>query len=171
MNFDGFSSRRLVAVLLGLALAGCASFGAPESGQDSLAAVIGYHQSLGRMSAGEQARQRSTLGGHPVTPANQVRLAMLLATPRQGAEYGRAIGLLEGVLKSSDAQAVALHPLARLLAEQYGERQRLDGLLDRQAQQLKESQRQTAELQEKLDSLADIERTLSSRPGSRGGRK
>ena len=44
------------------------------------------------------------------------------------------------------------------------QRQRLESQLDKQAQQLKDSQRKVSELQDKIDSLADIERTLPQRP-------
>jgi len=64
-----------------------------------------------------------------------------------------------------------LQPLARLLAEQLQERQRLENTaerltqqLERAGQQLKDSQKQGEQLQEKLDALTEIERTLSARP-------
>lgn len=109
------------------------------------------------------------LAAQPATPNIQIRQAMLLGHPRSGLDSGRALALLEGLLKSTDPAAVELQPLARLLADQYAERLRLDSQLDRQGGQLKESQRKAQELQEKLDSLADIERTLTPPPRSGKG--
>ena len=63
------------------------------------------------------------------------------------------------------------HPLARQVADNYQERLKLESQLDRQGQQLKESQRKASELQDKLDSLADIERTLTPRPRAIGGKR
>lgn len=134
---------------------------------------------LGRLNAAEMAKERSALAAQQATPNIQIRQAMLLGHPRSGLDSGRALALLEGLLKSSDPAAVELQPLARLLADQYAERLRLDSQLDRQggqlkesqrkAQELQESQRKAQELQEKLDSLADIERTLTPPPRSGKG--
>ena len=89
---------------------------------------------------------------------------MVLGHPRGQTDLARALTLLEAVLKSTDTGAVGLHPLVRLLADNYGERQKLEGQLEKQGQQLKDSQRKVSELQEKIDDLADIERTLPQRP-------
>ena len=89
---------------------------------------------------------------------------MLLGHPRVQHDLNKALGLLDAVLKSNDPAAVPFHPLARQIADNYLERLKLEGQLDKQGQQLKESQRKVAELQDKLDSLADIERTLTPRP-------
>jgi hypothetical protein len=51
-----------------------------------------------------------------------------------------------------------------VLADNYGERQKLEVQADKQGQQLKESQRKALELQEKIDGLTEIERTLPQRP-------
>lgn len=132
--------------------------------------VLAYYQALSRLPVGEFNRERNLLAALPPTADMQLRQAMLLGHPRAGMQdLARALTLLDGVVKSPEATAVALRPLARLLAEHYAERQKQEGQLERQAQQLKESQRKTAELQEKLDALAEIERTLP--PRSRSGRQ
>lgn len=156
-----------------LALGACASNPAlrpmrfDDSGQ---APVLAYYQMLAKMSPAELGRERSVLAALSPTPNTHLRLAMLLGHPRAPQDIGKAIALLDGILKASDAPAVSLHPLARLLADNYLERQRQDsqldrqtGQLERQAAQLKDSQRKTVELQEKIDGLADIERTLPQR--------
>ncbi len=127
-------------------------------------AALAYYQTLQRMTPVQIARERQVLAALTPTPNTQVRFAMVLGHPRGQPDLARALTLLEAVLKSTDLGAVSLHPLARLLADNYGERQKLEGQLEKQGQQLKDSQRKTIELQEKIDGLADIERTLPQRP-------
>jgi hypothetical protein len=126
--------------------------------------LLGYLQLLHRMSSQELVRERSVLAAIPQTPATQVRMAMLLGLVRGPMDLVRAQGLLEGVLKSSDPVAVSLNPLVRVLATQYHERLRLEMQKDKLTHLLNESVRRSTELQEKLDALADIERSLPTRP-------
>ncbi|MBL0352010.1 MAG: permease [Candidatus Dechloromonas phosphoritropha] len=130
---------------------------------DPLSALAYYH-SLQRMTPTQITRERQVLAASTPTPNTQVRIAMALGYPRGQDDLARALILLEAVLKSTDPAAVSLQPLARLLADNYGERHKLEGQLEKQSQQLKESQRKAVELQEKIDGLADIERTLPQRP-------
>ena len=127
-------------------------------------AALVYYHGLSRMTPAELGRERMVLTAVPQTPYTQVRMAMLLGHPRVQQDLGRGLSLLDSVLKSNDPAAMAFHPLARAVADNYLERIKLDGQLEKQAQQLKDSQRKVTELQEKLDSLADIERTLTPRP-------
>lgn len=126
--------------------------------------ALGYYQLLQRMSPAEIARERMVLAALPVTPTNQLRLAMVLGHPRGPLDFAKAFALLEAVLKSVDPSAVSQQGLARLLLDNYNERQKLDRELEKLGGQLKESQRKAVELQEKIDRLADIERTLPQRP-------
>ncbi|HMV00352.1 MAG TPA: hypothetical protein PKD04_04670 [Rhodocyclaceae bacterium] len=131
--------------------------------------LLAYYQLVNRMSAQELAREKSALAASPASPAIQVRMAMLLGQSRSAADIGRAANLLESVLRSADPAAADYHALARFLADHYGERQRLELQADRAAQLAKDSQRRAVELQDKLDALADIERSLPVR--SRGPRQ
>lgn len=147
------------------AVAPVAAAVAPVPADDSgLVSALAYYQNLQRMSPAQLSRERSMLAALPPSPGIQLRMAMLLGHPRSQADLGKAMSLLDPVLKSSDPVAVGLQPLARLLADNFGERLKLETQLEKQGQQLKESQRKAAELQEKIDSLADIERTLPQRP-------
>ena len=128
--------------------------------------LLGYAQLLTRMSAQEQARERTILATIPKTPISQARMAMLLAQPRGPVDLTRALAVLEGILKSNDPVAISLYPLAQTLVTQYSERLKLEGQNDKLAQQLKEAQSSNAELQEKLNALADIERSLPVRPNT-----
>jgi len=133
--------------------------------------LLGYFQLLLRLTPQELARERTVLATIPQTPAAHVRTAMLLGMNRASADLVRAQSLLEALLKSTDPAAVSLYPLARLLISQYNERQKnqmqnekLTAQSEQLGQQLKDSVRRSAELQEKLDALADIERSLPVRP-------
>ena len=162
---------QVLVVSIACLLAGCAGF-SPEEPPNAIETqgvvpALTYYQSLYRMTAAEISRERTSLGAHPSAPANQLRLAMLLGHPRAAQDLGRALGLLDSVMKSSDPMAQTLSPLARLLADNYNERLKIDAQAEKQGaqlkEQLKESQRKTLELQEKLNGLADIERTLPPR--------
>lgn len=140
--------------------------------------LLGYFQLLLRMTTQELARERTMLTMIPQTPATHVRMSMLLGLSRSAADLPRAQSLLDALLKSTDPAAVSLFPLARLLSSQYNERQKNQMQNEKVAtqseqlgQQLKESQRRSTELQEKLDALANIERSLPVRspPAVSGG--
>ena len=149
-----------------LALSACTTPPTKKARQDETTpeAALLYYHGLSRMTAAELGRERMVLTAVPQTPYTQIRMAMLLGHPRVQQDLGKALSLLDSVLKSSDPAAIAFHPLARAVADNYLERSKLDGQLEKQGQQLKDSQRKATELQEKLDSLADIERTLTPRP-------
>lgn len=133
--------------------------------------LLGYYQMLQRMSSQDLLRERNVLTDVRQTPSTQVRLSMVLGLGRGPADLVRAQNLLESVLKSGAADAASLHSLARLLSSQYQERLRLDqerSRLEQQndkvGQQLKDSQRHADELQQKLDAMANIERSIPVRP-------
>lgn len=149
-----------------LVAAGCTTPPSKKARQDETTpeAALVYYHGLSRMTPAELGRERMVLTAVPQTPYTQVRMAMLLGHPRVQQDLGKALSLLDSVLKSSDPAAIAFHPLARAVADNYQERTKLDAQLEKQGLQLKDSQRKATELQEKLDSLADIERTLTPRP-------
>lgn len=142
--------------------------------------LLGYLQLLPGMSAQELARERKTLAALPQTPSVRLRTAMLLGQARTPPNLPRAQSLLAGILKSNEADANSLHPLARLLATHYAERQRLEQQntkLSAQVGEVEESlgdsqrrndelQRRNDELQRKIDALADIERSLPKPPAA-----
>ena len=167
--------RGLVSLLGVVMLAACTTVPvaskAVRINENTPDAALGYYQGLARMTPAELGRERMVLVAVPQTPYTQVRLAMLLGHPRVQQDLGKGLALLDSVLKSSDPAAQLFHPLARQVADNYLERLKLEGQVDKQGQQLKDSQRKIGELQDKLDSLADIERTLTPRPRAVGGKR
>ena len=116
-------------------MAGCATVPAPEPiaeeatseetprvevtvDETAMLPLLGYLQLLPRMSTQELARERKTLAALPQTPSVRLRMAMLLGQARAPANLARAQSVLAGILKSNEANANSLHPLARLLATQ-----------------------------------------------------
>ena len=131
--------------------------------ESSMLPLLGYQQLLAQLSPPELARERAVLLFIPPTPSAQIRLAMLFGQTRVGSDLPRALALLDKVLRSGEPAAASIHPLARLLANQYQERLRLQAHNERLLLQVTESQRRSGELQDKLDALANIERSLPSR--------
>lgn len=132
--------------------------------ESSMLPLLGYQQLLAQLSPQELARERAVLLYLPPTPSSQLRLAMLFGQTRGTADLPRAQALLDKVLRSNEPAAASMHPLARLLATQYHERLRLQAQNERLLLQVTESQRRSSELQDKLDALATIERSLPLRP-------
>lgn len=93
--------------------------------------------------------------GAPRDPQALMQQAVQFGQARP-ADLQKAIGLLEALMKSGHPQAANLAPLARVLYDQYGERLRLE-------QQLRDAQRRADQLQDKIDALSAIERSLPAR--------
>lgn len=145
--------RHLMLAALCVMLGACA--GQPERGSSPeeipLRAMLAYYGTNQRQPT-EPGRERPG----PADPYLQMQLAIQLGHTRPP-DLQRASNLLESVMKSSHPAAVTLSPLARVLHDQYGERLRLE-------QQVREAQRRGDQLQEKIDALSAIERSLPARP-------
>ena len=139
-------------------------------GHDTVAAVLAFHAATRALGAAELGRQRTASAALGNSPLALMQRALLHSRP-PGGNIARAIALFDAVMASDHPDAPALQPLARLLADQLLERRRLEAVndrlllqLERTGQQVKDSQRQVDQLQEKLDALTEIERTLPARP-------
>lgn len=135
---------------------------APPSASEPVVQALAYADRVRSMSPAELGQEVMRLG-NPYQPASQLQLALVLAQLRQAPELIRAQELLTRLLANPDAQALALHPLARLLAARYGEQRRLEDLLDKQIQQTRDAQRRLDQTNERLEALKAIERSLTSR--------
>ena len=125
--------------------------------------VLAYADRVRSLSGAELSQEVARLGSVYV-PVSQLQLAIALGQMRQTPELIRAQEVLTRLLANPDAEAQALHPLARLLASRYGEQRRLEDLLDKQSQQTREVQRRLDQTNERLEALKAIERSLTSRP-------
>jgi septal ring factor EnvC (AmiA/AmiB activator) len=125
--------------------------------------MLAYADRVRLMSPAELGLEAARLGEVP-TPADQLRLSLVLSQLRQLPDLLRAQELLARVLGNATAEAQALHPLARLLAARYGEQRRLEELLEKQTQQTRDVQRRLDQTHERLEALKAIERSLTNRP-------
>ena len=129
-----------------------------------LDAVLGYADRLRQMPAADVTQEIQRLGDTGYTPVRAMQLALALAHSRNGGNAGRAQSLLQRVLAQPDGEAPQLHGLARLLAAQLAEQRRIDEQAERQQQQLREAQRRIEQLNERLEAVRAIERSVPSQP-------
>lgn len=159
-----------VALLLILLLGGCRHLPGDEAltetpvTQDdvTLRAVLAFSRQQADADASQRARTIKALEAEPVTPLNLMKLAVIHGQNRNEADPAKGAALLEKVLADRSSEAVTVQPLARILHAQYLARVRLQGQNERLLSEYKAAQAQQDELQEKLDALTDIERSLRS---------
>jgi len=87
----------------------------------------------------------------------------VLAQTRNSADTARALGLVEPIARNPTPEQQPWQALARLLHARIAEQRRLEDQLERQGAQLRESQRSVQQLNEKLEALKAIERSLNNR--------
>lgn len=133
---------------------------------DEVNPMLAYQQSLRRMSPAELVRELHSQNNQPKGVRQAMRVALVLMHTRAPADLVRAQGLLDNVAAAAAPEAHALAPLARLLAAHCGDLRRLAEHNDKLAAQLKENQRRTEQLNEMLEGLKAIERTLPARPNA-----
>jgi hypothetical protein len=126
--------------------------------------ALANHEQLRGLPLGELAQEIARLSALPPTPDTSIDLAMALLLTRNGGEQNRAISLVEPLARGSTVDAEAWQPIARLLLARLQELRRLEDLLDRRNQELRDSQRDVKQLNEKLEALKAIERSLAPRP-------
>lgn len=129
---------------------------------DAAMLLLAYADRVRALSTPELAQEIARIG-NPSAPAEQLQLALLLGQLRQTPELARAQELLSRILNSAAPDAQPLQPLARLLAARYGEQRRVEDQLEKQAQQLRDTQRRLDQTRERLEALKAIERSLTSR--------
>ncbi len=130
-------------------------------------ALLAFAERLRRLAPPELAQEVQRLSDKPENtrvPADDLQLAMALAHTRNGADLVRAQALLQKLLANTRDEARGLHPLAGLLAMRYGEQRRVEEQLERQATQLREQQRRIDQLNERLEAVRAVERSLAPRP-------
>jgi len=176
---------RLLCVLLCLVLAACArvqpkpapppeppppppvvELAPPPPPLDELGPLLSYHQSLRRMSQGELLKELSGLNQQQRSPRLSMQMGMVLMLTRGGGDLARAQTLFDGVGNSNDSEAAVFKPLAQVLSSNCAEARRLAEHVDRLAAQQKDSQRRIDQLNDMVEGLKNIERTLPVRPAA-----
>ena len=131
---------------------------------DVVTALLSYADRLHALSPADLAAEIVVQGDPGNVALRQMQLALALMHLRQPAETARALGLMQRVIAHPGAESVPLKPLARLLANRLMEQRRLEDAAERQAQQLRDSQRRIDQLNERLEAMRAIERSLTTRP-------
>ena len=129
-------------------------------------AVLAYSDQIRAMPPAELVQEISRQGDPGDSPTRLMRQAVALALTRTPINTIRAQSLLQRVTAQQSEEAQALHPLARLLLAQFSENRRVEEQLERQGQQLRDAQRRIDLLNERLEAVRAIERSLPSRPAS-----
>ncbi len=126
--------------------------------------ALANHEQLRGLPPNELAQEIARLSALPPAPDTSIDLAMALLLTRNGGEQNRAISLVEPLARSATPESEDWQPIARLLLARLLELRRLEELLDRRNQDLRDSQRDVKQLNEKLEALKAIERSLAPRP-------
>jgi hypothetical protein len=131
---------------------------------DVITALLSYADRLHALSPADLATEIATQGDPGNAALRQMQLALALMHLRQPADTARALGLVQRVIAHPGPESLPLKPLARLLANRLVDQRRLEDNVERQAQQLRESQRRIDQLNERLEAMRAIERSLTTRP-------
>ena len=131
---------------------------------DVLTALLSYADRLHALSPADLAAEIVVQGDPGNLALRQMQLALALIHLRQPADTARALGLLQRVIAHTGPESLPLKPLARLLANRLMDQRKLEETAERQAQQLRDSQRRIDQLNERLEAMRAIERSLTTRP-------
>jgi hypothetical protein len=159
-------------VLVGLSVSACQTLTSAPTRTDvrsddvALRAVLAYARSAESLDATARANEIRMLERKPIAPIQLMKLAIIQGQNRNEADPAKAAALLEKIMEDSSADAAVFHPLARILHAQYLARVRLMGQNERLLKDFHDTRDQMDSLQQKLDALTDIERSLPA-PASR----
>ena len=146
----------------------------PEPADVAARRLLAYHEQLRQMPpqdlANEINRLNAAVSATPTAapPDAVLELALALSQQHNGGDVARAVALLEPVARSSAPELAPWQPLARLLLSRVLEQRRLEEALARESARNREQQRTLQQLNEKLEALKAIERSMANRPPSGG---
>lgn len=147
----------------------------PDPADVAARRLLAYHEQLRQMPVSDLANEITRLNGvvsvtPTAAPADVVlELSLALAQQRNPGDLARAVVLLEPITKSSAPELAPWQPLARLLLGRVAEQRRLEDQLAREVTQRRDQQRTLQQLNEKLEALKAIERSMTTRPPGVGG--
>jgi len=136
----------------------------PDPVDQAMRHVVAYQERLRTLPQQEIARELARIGDPAGSPAATLELALLIGQTRNPADTVRALNLLDGVLRSTSPEVTPWQPIARVLAVRYAEQRRVEELLEKQKNELRDSQRRIEQLTSQLEALKAIERSLTNRP-------
>jgi len=127
-----------------------------------------FHDRARQMPTGDVSREIAARNPDPNNPRAMLELAILLGYTKNNGDVGRALALVDALVRQASPEAAPYQPLARLLQMRYLDQRRLEEQLERQNAQARDSQRRIDQLNDKLEALKAIERSLSTRPAASG---
>lgn len=127
-------------------------------------ALLAYYLSLRELPQAELAKELANLNAQTKCAQQALQKAMVLALNHNSADLARAQVQIDGVLKSTEPDAIALKPFAQFLLASNTELRRSYEQMDKLSQQSRDAQRRIDQLNETLEALKAIERSLPSRP-------
>jgi hypothetical protein len=136
---------------------------------------LAYHEQVRQLSPNDLANEITRLNGlvtsNPAAaPAEGVlELALALSMQHNGGDVARSLSLLEQLARTNSPELQPLQPLIRLMLGRVAEQRRLEDLLNREVAQKREQQRNLQQLNEKLEALKAIERSMTTRPPGASG--
>lgn len=142
----------------------------PEPADVAARRLLAYHEQIRQLSpqdlANEINRLNAAVSATPTAapPDVVLELALALAQQHNGGDVARAVALLEPITKSSAPELAPWQPLARLLLGRVLEQRRLEDALNRETARNRDQQRTLQQLNEKLEALKAIERSMANRP-------
>lgn len=139
---------------------------APAASPTPADSMLAYAERIRSLPPPELSQEINGLGDPQDSPPRLMQLAIALGAARTPANGARVQGLLQRVLAQNQPQAQALHPLARMLLAQQSETRRLEEQLERQNQQARDANRRIDQLNDRLEALRAVERSLLLRPAA-----
>lgn len=142
----------------------------PEPADAAARRFIAYNDQLRQMQppelAAEVARLNNVLAtqGAATSPADILELALALSMTRNNGDLGRSMALVDPIAKSSAKELQPWQGLARLMVTRFAEQRRLEEIVERQNNQLRDANRNLLQANEKLEALKAIERSINARP-------
>lgn len=133
---------------------------------DDVGPLLSYHQALRRMTQGELLKELSGLVLQKRSPRVSLQMGMVLMMTRGGGDLARAQTLLDNVANSTEASSAPIKSLAQMLSSYCAESRRLAEHVDKLTAQNKDSQRRIEQLNDMVEGLKNIERTLPVRPAA-----
>jgi len=134
-----------------------------------LVSLLEHAERLRSFLPAELGTHIASIGDPGNNPVRQMQLALALSYTNQPPDTARALGLLQRVINHTAPESATIKPLARLLAAKLMTQRRLEDTVDRQAQQLRDSARRIEQLNERLEAMRAIERSLMPRPAAPSG--
>lgn len=139
----------------------------PQPVADPVRQVLAQTDGILRLAPSDLPKEIARLGeSEEAAVETPLLLATALAQTRQAVDTARALGLVQRLLANNAPAAQPLHPLARLMEARLLQQRRLEDQMERQAQQLRDAQRRNDQLNERLEAVRAIERSLTTRPAA-----